>query len=987
MKTGMNFFSVNLIVFFTLLLSAIGFGQTIPLEYYTQTYSLESGYFNGTGNPTSNPVMVFSDVLELHNIPWLRLHFSDANLGEESYIIVKSLQDDLWQKIDAVSIEQWNYYSAFFNGSAVEISLFIDPLDEQVFFNIDEVIAGVWTQGNPYFTICGTTDDRTPSNQPATARLLNIGCTAWIIPNGKFISAGHCLDGSNSTVVEFNVPLSLPGGTIQHPDPEDQYSVNVATKVYVNGGIGNDWGVFEVFPNSITGLMPKEAQSAYWPLVQDLGPASIRITGYGVDDGTANQTQQTHVGPNAGSSGTTMRYVTDTQGGNSGSPVIDALTNNAVGVHTHGGCTSSGGNNNGTSTFHTAFWAAVDEGTGDVTDPTNVSATPISDSQINVGFTPDSYNNNVVIVWNDTGTFTTPSGTPPAPDQPFAGGILLYNGITSPVNHTGLTHSTTYHYKAFSNSGVSYSPGVTSNASTFSVLDFGVELTVSDSCGNNSHSLIFGTAPGATECYDAGLDLSAPPSPPLGVIDGRFGSCGEHFFTDIRGTNPDGERIWDIQYRPNAGCSPVSLSWNPAELPVDGYFHLVDPILGTLVNVNMRTTDNYTDALGLGQLQIKFNYEICSNFNVSNGWNMLSLPVGVSNNNYLTLFPTAVTGTLYGYSGTYVTTETMENGAGYWLKFPSSEFVEVCGSDITESIIELEAGWNMIGGPNCNVPLSSVIDPGGIIIAGALYGYSGSYTTASSIDATKGYWIKTNAGGTITISCSTPLSNNIYNSIYNSIISAESLTDFGMIKITDASELSQTLYFNGDLNEEINIESYSMPPVPPPGSFDARLVGDYRLAESDEVNIQLQATDYPVSIMITNLNLTEEYVLVEMANGVEVGTQKITEGSEIIIRNEEVSLLKITKEQSLPTTYNLEQNYPNPFNPSTTIKFSLPEATNVTLRIYNTLGQKITELVNTNLEAGWYNYQWDATNLATGIYIYELRTDKFILVKKMILMK
>ena len=92
-------------------------------------------------------------------------------------------------------------------------------------------------------------------------------------------------------------------------------------------------------------------------------------------------------------------------------------------------------------------------------------------------------------------------------------------------------------------------------------------------------------------------------------------------------------------------------------------------------------------------------------------------------------------------------------------------------------------------------------------------------------------------------------------------------------------------------------------------------------------------------------------------------------------------------EVGAPLDYALNQNYPNPFNPSTTIKFSLPEAANVTLRIYNTLGQKVDELVNTNLEAGWYNYQWDAVNIATGIYIFELRSDKFISVKKMILMK
>ena len=89
----------------------------------------------------------------------------------------------------------------------------------------------------------------------------------------------------------------------------------------------------------------------------------------------------------------------------------------------------------------------------------------------------------------------------------------------------------------------------------------------------------------------------------------------------------------------------------------------------------------------------------------------------------------------------------------------------------------------------------------------------------------------------------------------------------------------------------------------------------------------------------------------------------------------------------IPTVIALYQNYPNPFNPSTVIGFSLPEATDVSLTIYNTLGQKVTELVNGNLEAGHYNYQWNASNITTGMYIYELRTDNFISVKKMLLMK
>jgi hypothetical protein len=97
---------------------------------------------------------------------------------------------------------------------------------------------------------------------------------------------------------------------------------------------------------------------------------------------------------------------------------------------------------------------------------------------------------------------------------------------------------------------------------------------------------------------------------------------------------------------------------------------------------------------------------------------------------------------------------------------------------------------------------------------------------------------------------------------------------------------------------------------------------------------------------------------------------------------------EIKVEISFPNEFELTQNYPNPFNPSTVIEFSLPENVgNVQLSIYNTLGEKVAELVNTNLTAGHYKYQWNAQNAATGIYTYELRTDRFVTVKKMLLLK
>ena len=100
-------------------------------------------------------------------------------------------------------------------------------------------------------------------------------------------------------------------------------------------------------------------------------------------------------------------------------------------------------------------------------DPLSFSASTISSSQINLNFTPNPNNHNVVIVWNTTGTFSTPSGAPPSAGSPFAGGTVLYNGIVSPRFHTGLTPSTTFYYKAFSYNGIIYSPGVTSNATTY----------------------------------------------------------------------------------------------------------------------------------------------------------------------------------------------------------------------------------------------------------------------------------------------------------------------------------------------------------------------------------------------------------------------------------------------------------------------------------------------------------------------------------------
>ena len=88
-----------------------------------------------------------------------------------------------------------------------------------------------------------------------------------------------------------------------------------------------------------------------------------------------------------------------------------------------------------------------------------------------------------------------------------------------------------------------------------------------------------------------------------------------------------------------------------------------------------------------------------------------------------------------------------------------------------------------------------------------------------------------------------------------------------------------------------------------------------------------------------------------------------------------------------PVGFQLNQNFPNPFNPSTTIKFTTPEAGNVSLKVYNLLGQQVRNLVSGFMEAGTHSINFNAVGLQSGLYFYRLESAGLNQVKKMTLLK
>lgn len=487
---------------------------------------------------------------------------------------------------------------------------------------------------------------------------------------------------------------------------------------------------------------------------------------------------------------------------------------------------------------------------------------------------------------------------------------------------------------------------------------------------DNSQMLYIGESPSATDSIDVALgENTLPPMPPLDIFDARMilpVNPVEYSWNDYRSSsNP--ENSWKVSIQAASGSYPVTIEWDSAIIPEGVGLQLMDAFTGTMINVDMRETGMIMiDNPAINQLQIQKTLTATMSMPVASGWNIVSVPMMLENMEGNSIFQNAVT-EFYGYDNGYFMTNELGMGEGYWVKFDQSYYVEMTGSLMMEDYIMLNEGWNLIGVHHYDVATEMIYTEPAGILESAFFGFNETYFPADELHACIGYWVKASEAG------------KLYMPEYMPAKREQKTTGLPKNKliVTDASGKTFTLY----LAEGVYSENKQLPPAPPTGIADVRFEDDTFISDRISNSIKLSSVDFPIRIS----SVGSDIKLTDLFGGRFVNSV-VREGESITVDNENINSLVVSS-VDIPANFALEQNYPNPFNPATIIKFSLPEKQNVTITIFNALGEQVRDVVSGEFDAGYHTVNFNASDLSSGVYIYRIDAGNFSDVKKMMLLK
>jgi len=380
--------------------------------------------------------------------------------------------------------------------------------------------------------------------------------------------------------------------------------------------------------------------------------------------------------------------------------------------------------------------------------------------------------------------------------------------------------------------------------------------------------------------------------------------------------------------------------------------------------------------------------------NVQSGWNMVSLPVVVQDNRKIVLFPTAISKAFAYLPTGYTLKDSIDIGVGYWLKFPSDYQNIISGYPKLLDTIHVNSGWNMIGTIAYPIPKTAVTSNTTIISPYFGYSTTSGYIVIDTLKPGKAYWVKTSSAGNLILDVNNTKMKTTANSNPESLLEQLNQITFGAAGANRDGEVGTKLYFGTVQEKDIELDQFSLPPIPPEDMTDVRFPSG-RFVELLS-NDNLEHVKIPISIRGNNVNLqlswnikqTSErsYILVEREGNKIISKRVMNQTGSILIKSNGKNEFTIESE-ALPKQFALYQNYPNPFNPQTRIDYSLPEAAHVKLVIYDVVGREVAKIVDEVQEAGYKSVTFDASALPSGVYYYRLQAGTFTDVKKMLLLK
>ncbi len=399
---------------------------------------------------------------------------------------------------------------------------------------------------------------------------------------------------------------------------------------------------------------------------------------------------------------------------------------------------------------------------------------------------------------------------------------------------------------------------------------------------------------------------------------------------------------------------------------------------------------------------IKLNWAMVEH-DLDGGFQMVSVPVGAPDYSLNSLFPNALLAYEFVPGSGFVQRTTLENGPGYWVQFPAQQHtIDLAGTTEETLTVRLSSSWNVIGTISDSVFVRDVEeDPLESINGIYSYTYSSGYELLGENDYIVpgiGYWIDMNNVAEVTLIRSHEPEELGIEKISTDPVS--NLNDFDRFIITDADGFSQTIYVcNTEVYPSMEEKDLMMPPAMPELEFDSRFAqGEFVKkvsSASGQINLEIlvETTNYPVTLeWIINPDNGLNY-LMPADSILGKGSMALNKSGSVSFSrlNGRINMLASTNDiegvELTPSEFKLRQNYPNPFNPSTSIKYQLPEKTHVKVEVFNMLGQSIKILVDEEKPAGYYETEFTPVNLASGVYICNIKAGKFDQSVKMVYMK